>query len=89
MKKEDALEHILKSVANRRRISILTFLKKYGAQPVSAIAQATGGTIQTTSKHLQILRDADIIIDRRRGMSVLYRLSLAQNELIKPLLRSL
>jgi len=89
MEKHIHQEQVLKAAANRRRIAILAYLKSHTTSTVTDIAEAIQLSVQTTSKHLQILRSAGIVIDRRRGMSVSYRISLAQDEILKPLLRSL
>lgn len=83
------MERQWKAVANRRRLQILAELKKQGMLSVSEIAKAIQMTLKTTSKHLQILRTAGIVVDRKRGLSVLCRLSLDQEEVIKTLLRGL
>ena len=67
-------------------IAILAHLKARGTQTVGDIAEAIQLSIRTTSKHLQILRSVRVVIDRRRGMSVSYRLSSEQDDILKPLL---
>lgn len=42
---------------------------------VNDIAEAVGLSQPTVSRHLAILRDADIVIDRREGQQVFYSLN--------------
>ena len=83
------LERRLKAVANRRRLEILKLLKKNRMLTISEIAHTLHITVKATSKHLRILRDAGIVVDRKRGSFVSCRLSLDQEEVIKTLLRGL
>lgn len=46
-----------------------------GERGVDALAEKTGLTIANASQHLQQLRRAGLVISRREGKSVLYRLS--------------
>lgn len=43
--------------------------------PVNDIAEAVGLSQPTVSRHLAILREADIVIDRREGQQVFYSLN--------------
>ena len=82
-------ERLMKAVANKRRLAILLLLKRERMLPVTDIARAIHMSVPATSKHLQILRNAGILIDRKRGLSVLYRISLEQEEVIRALLKSI
>ncbi len=43
--------------------------------PVNDIAAAVGLSQPTVSRHLAVLREADVVIDRREGQQVYYRLN--------------
>jgi len=77
------LEHILKALANRKRLQIVQHLKKKGSSSVGEIAKTIHLSVHGTSKHMQILRTAGIVTDRKRGIYVAYRLSLKKEELVK------
>ncbi|MBI3627466.1 MAG: helix-turn-helix transcriptional regulator [Candidatus Sungbacteria bacterium] len=54
-------ERVLKALANRRRLSIVKYLKKEKEASVSEIAGKIGISLKATSKHLGILSAADIV----------------------------
>lgn len=76
--KEKELEKPLKAVANRRRLAILSLLKKHDALAVGDIAHGIGLSFRSTSRHLRILSGADIIDREQIGTTVFYRLSSQQ-----------
>jgi DNA-binding transcriptional ArsR family regulator len=72
------LEKILKALANRRRLSIIKYLKNNGEASVGDIAEAIKLSFRSTSKHLGILAAVDIIEREQRSLQMFYRLSQTQ-----------
>lgn len=68
-------ERILKALANRRRLSIIAFLKKKNEASVSDISEQIQLSFTSTSKHLNILSRADILDKRQKGLEVFYSLN--------------
>ena len=73
--KEKDLEKIIKAIANRRRLAILKYIDKSKEARVSDIAEAIKLSFKATSKHLGILRAADIVDYEQRGVEYYYRLA--------------
>ncbi|MEK9170146.1 MAG: metalloregulator ArsR/SmtB family transcription factor [Patescibacteria group bacterium] len=82
-------EKIFKAFANRRRLAIISFLKKEGEAPVATIAGEIKLSFKATSKHLGILAAADILEKDQRSLQMFYRLSDNQKPLIKRILSNL
>jgi len=70
-----ANERILKALANRRRLSLVSTLKRRGSATVGELAAVLKVTLPTTSKHLAILGSADVVEYERRSLQVHYRLA--------------
>ena len=68
------LEKIFKGLANRRRLAIIRLLNKEKELPVSDISRRIGLSFTSTSKHLGILRQLDILDRRQEELAVFYRL---------------
>ena len=68
-------ERILKSLANRRRLAILSYLKKEREARVTEIAAAIKLSFKATSRHLNLLAAADILDREQHGLDVFYRIS--------------
>ncbi|MBU0457914.1 metalloregulator ArsR/SmtB family transcription factor [Patescibacteria group bacterium] len=83
------LERQLKAMANERRLLIIKELKKKSNMSVSELADALGTSIFPMSQHLRILRAAEIVIYKRRGRHVTYRLLLPQQQPIKQIIAQL
>lgn len=79
-------ERILKAVANRRRLAILAHLKRSREATVGDIADAIRLSFKATSKHLAILKSADIVENEQHSLLVFYRLASGQRAYIKTLL---
>ena len=79
-------EKRLKAVANRRRLTIIKFLKETGGASVGDISREIRMSFRTTSKHLGVLSATDIIDKEQRGRRVLYFLSKYQEPVIKSIL---
>ncbi|RDH74119.1 ArsR family transcriptional regulator [Mycolicibacterium moriokaense] len=63
-----------KAIANPHRLEILEVLAQ-GERTVESIAAETGLAVANTSRHLQQLRQAQLVLARRDGLFVHYRLS--------------
>jgi DNA-binding transcriptional ArsR family regulator len=68
-------ERILKSLANRRRIAIVRYLKKNKTATVGDVAEAIKLSFKATSKHLAILATTDILTREQQSVSMLYQIS--------------
>jgi DNA-binding transcriptional ArsR family regulator len=68
------LERVLKALANRRRLMILVYLKSKKEATVGEIAHFISLSFKSTSKHLTILRAANLVEKDQQGLEVYYRL---------------
>lgn len=83
---EKDLEKVLKALANRRRITILKFIKKSDRASVGEIADAIKLSFTATSKHLTILSNAGILDKEQESLTVFYFLSGEQHPIVSKLL---
>ncbi len=60
-------------MANPKRLAILESLHS-GERSVSSIAEALDTSISTISQHLRLLRDKNVVVTRKDGQTVYYRL---------------
>ncbi|MCG7879529.1 MAG: metalloregulator ArsR/SmtB family transcription factor [Candidatus Thiodiazotropha taylori] len=65
---------VAKAMSNGYRLELLEFLAQ-GERSVDALAQVSGLTVANTSQHLQQLRQAGLVTNRKEGHKVFYRLS--------------
>ncbi len=65
---------VAKAMANGYRLELLEFLAQ-GERSVDALAKVSGLTVANTSQHLQQLRQAGLVANRKVGHRVYYRLS--------------
>lgn len=65
---------VAKALAHANRLELLEALAQ-GERSVDALAQACGIPISNTSHHLQILRDSGLLVSRKEGLQVIYRLA--------------
>ena len=63
-----------KAIASPHRLEILELLAQ-GERTVESIGAETGLSVANTSRHLQQLRQAQLVLARREGLFVHYRLS--------------
>jgi rhodanese-related sulfurtransferase/DNA-binding transcriptional ArsR family regulator len=63
-----------KAIASPHRLEILEIVAQ-GERTVESIAAETGLSVANTSRHLQQLRQAQLVLARRQGLFVHYRLS--------------
>ncbi|MES9826730.1 MAG: metalloregulator ArsR/SmtB family transcription factor [Candidatus Thiodiazotropha sp.] len=65
---------VAKAMSNGYRLELLEFLAQ-GERSVDALARVSGLTVANTSQHLQQLRQAGLVTNRKEGHKVFYRLS--------------
>lgn len=63
-----------KALSNPNRLEFIEYLAQ-GERSVESLAQVSGQSIANTSQHLQQLRQAGLVITRKDGQRVFYRLS--------------
>jgi len=63
-----------KALGNGKRLELLDLLAQ-GERPVEALARAAGLNLTTASAHLQSLKQAGLVVTRRDGVRVFYRLA--------------
>ncbi len=68
-------EKILKALANRRRIKIIKYLQKNKKATVTEIAGHLNLSFKATSKHLAVLKSADIVEAEQVSLSCFYNLN--------------
>ncbi len=68
------LERVLKALANRRRLAIIRYLSRRKDATVTELADAISLSLTATSKHLSVLKAADIVADEKRSLLVIYSL---------------
>lgn len=70
----DQLARIGKALGHGVRLELLEYLAQ-GERSVEALAKAAGLPVANTSQHLQQLRQAGLVVARRAGLYVHYRLA--------------
>ena len=85
MRKEE-LEKILKALANRRRLSIVAYLKRVGKAKVGDIAFELQLSFAATSRHLVILERTGILDKEQRSTEVFYYLADLRNLFVMELI---
>ena len=73
------LEKQLKALANRRRLAIIKFLRQTHRASVGDIANEIKLSFKSTSRHLAVLRGADIIEREQLDLRVYYSLANRQH----------
>ena len=76
------LERIHKALGNRRRLAILSHLKRKKEESVGRIAIQIKLSLKSTSRHLAILLSADLLERNQRNVEVYYRLANAVHPII-------
>ncbi len=75
--KDAAFEHFARAASafgSPKRVEIIDLLAQ-GERAVESIAEVTGMSMANTSRHLQVLRSAGLVVGRRDGLHVRYRLA--------------
>lgn len=87
--KEKELERILKALANKRRLAIISFLRKRKEANVGAVAEAIHLSFKSTSRHLAVLSGAEVLDKEQRSAEVFYKVNAYMPDLFLPLVNSL
>ena len=61
-------------MSNTKRLMIMDFLSRKCEARVGDIAEEIEATISSTSQHLRLMRDNDVVLSRKDGNTVFYRL---------------
>ncbi len=72
---EKQFERVIKSLANRRRLAILRYLRKEKEATVGDIADEIRLSFKATSKHLGVLSAAGVVDREQRSLQMFYFLS--------------
>ncbi len=80
------LERCLKALANKRRLAIIKLLKAQKEATVGEIASAIKLSFKSTSRHLAVLKAADIVDAEQRSISNYYRLASPPPPAVKAIL---
>ena len=70
----DQFAQVAKAMSNGNRLELLEFLAQ-GERSVDALSRISGLSVANTSRHLQQLRQAGLVVSRKQGQKVYYRLS--------------
>ena len=70
----DQFSRVARAFSSPKRLELIDLLCQ-GERPVEALARETGLTVANTSRHLQILKAAQVVVARKEGVQVYYRLS--------------
>ena len=65
---------ICRTLAHPKRLEILNLLRE-GELSVSELAERMGVSLANVSQHLAILRDRGVVMTRREGVNVYYRVA--------------
>ncbi|WP_142426042.1 metalloregulator ArsR/SmtB family transcription factor [Klebsiella aerogenes] len=66
---------LFKILADETRLAIIMLLRESGELCVCNLCAATGQSQPKISRHMAILRESELVLDRRQGKWVHYRLS--------------
>ena len=76
-------EKLLKALANRRRLAIVKYLNKNSKASVGGVAREIKLSFKATSKHLGLLRAADIVDREQVNLQMFYSLSRPLSNVLK------
>lgn len=65
---------VFHAIAHSARRTILVSLRE-GEKPASALAEPFGVSFSAISQHLKVLKDADLVAERREGRQRIYHLN--------------
>ena len=89
MQDTKSLEKILKALANSRRLEILKALKNAKLLNVASIAKKIKLSFRSTSKHLNVLKAANIVAFQQKNTNVFYRLNIEGPKIAKHIIDKL
>ena len=73
--KEGEIEKTLKALANGRRLAIVAFLKSQKQASVGEIAEEIRLSFKSTSRHLSVLRGAEILEREQQSLQMFYTIA--------------
>ncbi|MFH1509345.1 MAG: ArsR family transcriptional regulator [bacterium] len=79
-------EKILKALANKKRLQIIEYLNENEPKPVFSIAKAIKLSIKSTSKHLLILKNTDVLESEYMKHQNHYRLKRPLSIIVKTIM---
>jgi len=83
------VERSLKALANKRRLGIIKYLRLHHQAPVGGLADAIKLSFRSTSKHLGVLKAADIVEAEQKSKLVFYSLSKIQPPIVRAVINHL
>jgi len=83
------IEHLLKALANPRRLAILKMLSERKESSVTKIARRINLSVRSTSKHLLLLRRAEVLERRQISLVAWYRLAPGVHDIVRVVLKHL
>lgn len=83
------LERTLKALANKRRLTILRYLRRVSRASVGDIAGEIKLSFKATSRHLSILTSADILEKEQEGLVMWHRLNPKKHKVVAEVLKHL
>lgn len=81
------LARLFKALGNEKRLEILQLLSKKKEMSVEEIADKINLSFKSTSKHLILLEQLDLLERQKKGASVYYQIVSSPTSLAKTLLR--
>ena len=73
--KEKEIEKVFKALANKRRLLLLSNLKKSKEMSVGDLASEIKLSFRSTSKHLRILLLAEVVESQQRSKQIFYKIT--------------
>ena len=70
----DQLARVATAFASPKRMELIDLLAQ-GERTVESLADAANMTVANTSRHLQVLRNAGLVVSRKEGLYVFYRIA--------------
>lgn len=70
----ERLARVAKALASPKRVALVELLAQ-AERPVEWLAEAAAMSVANTSQHLQVLREARLVVSRKEGSYVYYRLA--------------
>ena len=71
----EAIAKHLKALANKRRLMIIFYLRNGRQVSVGEIAQEIKLSFKSTSRHLAVLRAAEIVLSEQQSLAQMYQLA--------------
>ena len=82
------MEKILKAAANRRRLKILKYLNNHRRVSVGELAGQIKLSFRSTSRHLAILRNVDLVETEQSNLNVFYSFSSSAPKIVEQIISS-